>query len=158
MLLKTYEFIRDNIHVLDIDFDNGVVNNRKEQLNSSGYYTVSLKHKRVSLHNVIAFMKYGEKAIGLVVNHIDGIKTNNNPDNLEVITQSKNLKHAFTIGLRKDTGENHWCSKLNNEKVKEIKQLFNDGMQLNKIAEVYGIDETTVSRAIKGKSWKHTQR
>jgi len=145
--------------VLDIDYDNGVINNRKEQLNTSGYYTISLKHKRVSLHNIIAFMKYGEKSIDLVVNHIDGIKTNNKPDNLEVITQSKNIQHAVTLGLHKrTTGENHWCSKLNDKKVREMKRLFNTGMQLNKIAEIYGVHETTVGRAIKGKLWKHTQR
>jgi hypothetical protein len=45
---------------------------------SSGGYT-----KTCSVHSLVAETFHGERPEGLVVNHIDGVKTNNNVENLE---------------------------------------------------------------------------
>lgn len=56
------------------------------------------------IHRLIAFTfcKYESNPFKCVVNHIDGNKRNYAISNLEWVTYSDNLKHAFVTDLRKD--------------------------------------------------------
>lgn len=54
-----------------------------------------------TIHRLVAKYFCDGYAEGLVVNHKDGNKTNNHYTNLEWVTQSENVKHAFSIGLAK---------------------------------------------------------
>lgn len=67
----------------------------KYHLNPNGYYYVvmSVKGERKSrtVHSVIAETFLGERPLGLVIDHIDGDKSNNNKNNLQYITQKENL-------------------------------------------------------------------
>ena len=60
----------------------------------------------------------------LQVNHIDGNKLNNHINNLEWVTCSENVKHAFNIGLKTQRGEHNNLSKLTEEQVLEIIDLL----------------------------------
>ena len=69
------------------------------------YEFVTLVHDsgrkvRVVVHRVVyqAFNP-DEDISGLVVNHIDGVKTNNCLENLEAVTQKENVDHALKMGL-----------------------------------------------------------
>lgn len=61
----------------------------------SGYFTIQLYNnnidKRHRVHRLVASAFIGVSE--LQVNHIDGIKTNNNINNLEYVTASENIKH-----------------------------------------------------------------
>ena len=68
---------------------------------TNGYYKIKLyrEHKPYTkmLHRVIAATYLGESKLD--VNHKDGNKTNNNIKNLEYVTKSDNMKHAYKNGL-----------------------------------------------------------
>jgi hypothetical protein len=69
---------------------------------STGYLKVDLYHLGVrracAIHRLVLIAFLGEKK-GLIVNHKDGRKMNNQLDNLEWVTHSENILHAFRMGL-----------------------------------------------------------
>ncbi len=73
--------------------------------NNSGYYCKSLYSggKRVIryIHRLVAIAFIDNPNNYKEVNHIDGDKTNNHVDNLEWVTRSMNMKHAYDNGLIK---------------------------------------------------------
>ena len=71
-----------------------------------GYKDVYLQHENGShkafrAHRVIAHAFHGPPGHeSLVVNHIDGVRDNNIPSNLEWVSPRENTNHAVLIGLR----------------------------------------------------------
>lgn len=52
-------------------------------------------------------------------------------------------------------GENHGCAKLTQAQVTEIRQRFSSSdISKKQLGKEYDVNETTISRIIKGKSWK----
>ena len=75
------------------------------RLNKQGYSRVTLypSGKTYTVHRLVALTFLSEKfEEGLVVNHKDGVKTNNNVDNLEWATNTENMRHAFENGVFKE--------------------------------------------------------
>lgn len=72
---------------------------------TEGYYKVRLrkngKDKDCYVHILVANAFIRRPRYKVQVNHRDGIKLNNNVDNLEWVTGSENAKHAVRLGLVK---------------------------------------------------------
>ncbi len=68
---------------------------------SARYIQVNMNNKLIMLAVLVAQTFIGAKPKGYQVNHIDGNKHNNHVDNLEYVTPSENMKHAWDTGLRK---------------------------------------------------------
>lgn len=74
-----------------------------------GYLAVQLwrdgKPHAFLLHVLVASAFIGPCPVGKEVNHRDGVKSNNSHENLEYLTRSENIKHAYQTGLmRQRTG------------------------------------------------------
>lgn len=61
----------------------------------------NLVYKPFTVHRLVADVFFDGDHSSLQVNHIDGNKLNNFIGNLEWVTVSENLKHAYKIGLKK---------------------------------------------------------
>lgn len=66
-----------------------------------GYVRVNTALGRRCLHRIVYETFVSEIPEGMEINHIDGNKSNNALDNLELVTHSENMKHAYRIGLAK---------------------------------------------------------
>lgn len=79
-----------------------------QQCNPNGYFRVTLYRERKryhrSLHRIIALSRVPNPCGKPHVNHIDGVKTNNDPDNLEWVTHQENIDHAHRTGLANKDG------------------------------------------------------
>jgi hypothetical protein len=94
----------------------------------------------------------------LEVNHIDGNKLNCHYTNLEWVSSSQNLKHAWDSGLRcvsenTPKGEAQFLAKLTNDAVYEI--LTNLDKPCRYFAEKYNTSLVTINDVQTGKKWKH---
>ena len=75
--------------------------------NGKGYLHINMRQgvrtKKQYIHRLVFLAHVGPIPAGLDINHIDGNKANNCVANLEVLTHSQNLKHAYDTGLHPGT-------------------------------------------------------
>lgn len=104
----------------------------------SGYLQFTLVDKdgnniMVSQHRLVAYTFKLFKKQGMnVVNHIDGVKSNNYVENLEWVDHSENNRHAYRTGLMK-SGEDHHFSSHSNSFIISICELLEKGLSTNEI-------------------------
>lgn len=131
----------------------------KSAKDRGGYLTVSLyiggNRKTCRVHHLVAQTFIGDRPLGLVINHIDGCKTNNWAENLEYCTRSHNVQHAYNNGLA-EIGENHPKAKLTEAQVIEIRRLYASSKITKKaIAKKFGVGRTCILNIIRCITWKH---
>ena len=118
-----------------------------------GYYQVVLwpGNKTYRVHTLILTAFDKPKSYKMGCNHKNGVKTDNRFENLEWTTQSENLKHAFKLGLSKQTRQ-----KLQADDVYRIKEFLKDGMTQQKIADMFDISQAIISKINLGKAHLNT--
>jgi hypothetical protein len=55
-------------------------------------------------------------------------------------------------------GEAHWCAKLTEQDVRTIRQLVARGDTQTDVARRFGVSTVSVSKIIRGRTWKHVPR
>lgn len=116
---------------------------------STGYYRVHYEGKEYLFHRLVALKFLGESN-GLHVNHKDGNKLNNHPDNLEYVTRAENAAHAHRTGLIQASGEGNGRAKLTWDKVREIR---NSNLSYKELASKYKISKSTVYDILRNRTW-----
>ena len=126
-------------------------------LSQNGYLVVSTlqngKRPKVFVHRLIAMCFVHGYKPHLTVNHINGIKTDNRPENLEWVTLSQNSKHEWETGLVNLRVENQPTHKLTQRQVIHIRKALRLGVPANSLSIIANISPSTIHLIEKGKRW-----
>lgn len=129
-------------------------------ITSFGYVTANVEFDdgfiARSVHRAVAYAFLGKPPNkDDEVNHKDGNKLNNCPENLEWCTHNYNMKHRTEV-LGCMIGTDNPTNKLSEAQVIEIYNLCKEGDLLYKeIAKMYGVIPEEVNRIAFGVVWKH---
>ena len=120
-----------------------------------GYYSIILDiavgefrfRRGIPIHRLVA-QEFCENRLGRnEVNHIDGDKLNNKAENLEWVSRSENLRHAYALGLHKTPKGN---LKFKSEKILKVFELRKQNLKHKEIAEKLGMGVSTVTHILLG--------
>lgn len=124
-----------------------------------GYLTVVLamdrKRRSIKLHQIVMLAFVGSPPDGFEINHKNGSKADCRLENLEYVTHSENIQHAFDTGLEISMkGERHHQHKLTEAEAREVFALCKT-MKQRDIAARFGISQIAVSKINRKVNWKH---
>jgi hypothetical protein len=141
-----------------ISLHRGTTRIMKPAVATNGYHQIFLSKNGVRtltrVHRIVAMAFLPNVENKPLVNHINGIKTDNNLSNLEWVAFSENGKHAFATGLnhttekvRKAVSQNaKACRKLNAEQVRELRSLRTKfGYGPDRLSRITGISRSLIN-------------
>ncbi len=128
----------------------------KPSLSPAGYLKIGNYICSGGTVHQLVYESFGELVLkGLMINHKDGVKTNNYFYNLEVVTAKQNTIHAHALGLSSgQPGENNSMAKLTNSQIFEVIDMLEKGFCNSCIGKKFMLHERYVSLIRIGKRWK----
>ena len=139
----------------------------KSNIGKQGYrHLVLMKNGKkvcMKIHRLVA-LTWLEKPLKEIyeINHKNANKLDNRASNLEWVSKSENLIHAYKMGLLKmpdfifnQNGENNRNAILTEDLVREIRSNHRDGAKRKDLAKIYNINLNTLGDVIYNKGWKH---
>jgi hypothetical protein len=131
----------------------------KPWIAKSGYYVVSAKlgasRPKMFVHRLVALAFVPGFCEGLSVNHINGNKLDNRPENLEWLTLADNTRHQWQTGLVDLRGEKQPGHKLTQRQVIHIRKALRLNVPANSLAIIANVSPSTIYLIEQGKRWAH---
>lgn len=119
-------------------------------------FTVGSKRYPRRVSRVVAEAFLGPIGRDLVVNHKNGDVTDNRVENLEIVTQSDNVRHSIDVlGCKRARGERQHLSKLTEDDVRHILEMARAENSRQQIADAHGVAKQAITAILTGKTWRH---
>ena len=121
------------------------------------------KKRNVRVHRQVAETYIPNPLNKPCVNHIDGNKLNNDVSNLEWVTHSENMTHAYKMGLNdyqrtRKTKNNVSIRKITMTQANEIRSKYVYGSRTHGVRALgreYGLSLKAILSILKGKTYTH---
>lgn len=139
----------------------------KPQNRPNGYIFVPLKVNgktiQKNIHSLVCEAFIGQRQKGKQVNHKNGVKKDNQINNLEYVTPSENNFHSRRF-LNKCIGQTHGMAKLSNCDIKFIRNFtYKKGKPGPKgqkgsdyeLAKKFNVHRSTIGYILNRKTWNH---
>jgi hypothetical protein len=134
---------------------------RKERMRifvttKDGYKSTSIwankKQTHVGVHRVV-WQSFNKKLIpiGQEINHINGIRDDNRPENLEAMTHADNVKYSKDV-LNADYAT-YGNGRMTVDQRSKIFELRNQGLSFRAIAKILGFSKTQIMNVYNGHCW-----
>lgn len=133
----------------------GTGERRAERQIPSGYLMVRAMRNGVRIaglaHRLVWQYLHGDIPDGMVINHKNGMKDDNRPENIEPVSYSENSKHAYRIGLMDEHGQRNPAAKLSDEQVERIRLDYASGaFTMEELGNKFGVRFQHISRLVRG--------
>ena len=144
-----------------VSYKSGVPKLLKPIIKSKGYLTVVMYNGTSSkiyfVHVLVALAFIPNPENKPFVNHKNGIKTDNRVENLEWVTQSENILHAFRTGLKKQArGSKSPNAKLTKDEVDYIRVHYKSGdfdFGQQALGRKFNVSSSVIYRIVHGKAY-----
>lgn len=126
---------------------------------AGGYHRVSYVYKGIKrgiyLHRLIWLAFKGLIPKGLQINHKNGNKSNNRLSNLELATNSQNVKHSYErLGHTRMRGQLHGLAKFTPKDIRRIRRLKGKIPQ-RQVAKEYGVTQQRIHAIMNNRAYKN---
>jgi len=111
----------------------------------NGYcYFSTAKNRKRLVHRVVWEKHFGKIPKGYEIHHKNGNKQDNEIENLEILPHKKHqFKYHFNV-IQKMWEKTGKSPKFSKGQIIQIKQMRNQGLTLEKIAELFGVSHSTI--------------
>ena len=128
---------------------------RVEKATPQGYLQVRAmvagKRLHCGAHRLVWQHFRGDIPPGDEINHRNGLKDDNRPDNLLCGSAGENMEHAHAGGLRDQHGEKNPAVKLTDNQVAQIRLAYSQGGHtMAALAARFSVAVQTISRIVRG--------
>lgn len=120
-------------------------------VSTSGHLSIKYQRKHLAVHRIIYRKFHGPLRTDYAVNHIDGIKRNNTPANLELITHSENMLHCWRVLGHIPMKPR---KKIDQTTAEQMRNEYAAGASNKELREKYKLAKATVSYIVNGRTWK----
>lgn len=137
-----YIILRSGI-ILTCKNKNGSISERWREAGSywGDYVVVKYRNIKLMAHRIVYAKWHGTLDPEMVINHIDGDRTNNAIKNLEQVSSGQNLRHAYNTLNR----EKRVSSPMTAEMANQIREAKSNGLSLRELSLLFNKPKSTIA-------------